>query len=114
TLSNTEKDELYVMRVAEEMYERGIEVEPIDIFKAQSRLFSVVGDRIMPSLVSINKLGEKAADQIVEAAKDGPFISKDDFRQRTKCPQGVIEAMDEMGLLGNLPQSSQISIFDFL
>jgi ribosomal protein S12 methylthiotransferase len=41
-------------------------------------------------------MGEKAADQIVEAAKDGPFLSKDDFKQRTKCPQAVIDKMADI------------------
>ena len=68
----------------------------------------------MPSLLSIDGLGEKAADQIVEAAKDGPFISKDDFKQRTKCPQAVVDKMADMGLLGDIPESNQISIFDFM
>ncbi len=113
-MTNAEQNELAAMRLAEEMYERGIEVLPIDIFKAASRSFQVFGDKIMPSLVSIDGLGEKAADQIVEAAKDGPFISRDDFRQRTKCPQTVVERMAEMGLLGDIPESNQISIFDFM
>ncbi len=113
-MTNAEQNELAAMRLAEEMYERGIEVVPIDIFKAASRSFQVFGDKIMPSLVSIDGLGEKAADQIVEAAKDGPFISRDDFRQRTKCPQTVVDRMAEMGLLGDIPESNQISIFDFM
>ena len=113
-MTNAEQNELAAMRLAEEMYERGVEVMPIDIFKAASRSFQVFGDKIMPSLVSIDGLGEKAADQIVEAAKDGPFISKDDFKQRTKCPQAVVDRMAEMGLLGDIPESNQISIFDFM
>ncbi len=113
-MTNAEQNELAAMRLAEEMYERGIEVMPIDIFKAASRSFQVFGDKIMPSLVSIDGLGEKAADQIVEAAKDGPFISRDDFKQRTKCPQAVVDRMAEMGLLGDIPESNQISIFDFM
>ena len=87
---------------------------PIDIFTAGSRLFQVIDGKIMPSLSSIDGLGEKAADAIVEAAKDGPFLSKDDFRQRTKVSQTVIELMDRLGLLGNLPESNQISLFDLV
>ena len=73
----------------------------------------MVGDRIMPSLSSIDGLGEKAADAIVEAAKDGPFLSKDDFRDRTKVSKTVIDLMDDLGLFGDIPQSNQISLFDF-
>ncbi len=113
-LSNAQQAEYGDMRLVEEMYERGIEFMPIDIFKVKSRDFQVIGDKIMPSLTSIDGMGEKAADQIVEAAKDGPFLSKDDFRQRTKCPQGVIEKMADMGLLGDIPDSNQISLFDLM
>ena len=42
-------------------------------------------------------------DAIVEAAKDGPFLSKDDFRQRTKTSKTVVDMMDNLNLLGNLP-----------
>ena len=68
----------------------------------------------MPSLNSIDGLGEKAADAIVEAAKDGPFLSKDDFKQRTKVSGTIIELMDSLNLLGRLPESNQISLFDFV
>ncbi len=113
-LSNKEKDALSDMKIVQEMYARGFEFEPIDIFSAQSRLFQIVDGRIMPSLSSIDGLGEKAADAIVEAAKDGPFLSKDDFRERTKVSKTVIELMSSLGLLGNLPESNQISLFDFV
>lgn len=113
-LSATEKDELVAMRLAEEMYVRGIEVEPIDIYRADSKSFRVFGNKIMPSLVSLDRLGEKAADQIVEAAKEGPFTSRNDFRSRTKCPQVVIDNMQRLGLFGDLPESSQLSIFDLM
>ncbi len=113
-LGATDQDMYYTMRLAEEMYERGIEFEKIDIFKAKSRLFQVVGDKIMPSLTSIDGMGETAADAVVEACKQGPFLSRDDFRERTKCPQKVIDTMAQLGLLGDLPESNQISMFDLL
>ena len=77
-----------------------------------STKFKVVGDKIMPSLVSIGGLGKKAAEQIINAAKDTPFISKDDFKNRTRCPQQVYENMVRLGLLNELPDSNQISLFD--
>ncbi len=115
TLSKKEQDTQKDMKIVQEMYARGYEFVPIDIFTAQSRLFQIMDDgRIMPSLNSIDGLGEKAADAIVEAAKDGPFLSKDDFRQRTKASKTVIEMMDSLNLLGNLPESNQISLFDLV
>ncbi|MDE6404024.1 MAG: PolC-type DNA polymerase III [Lachnospiraceae bacterium] len=113
-LSKKEQDTQKDMRIVQEMYARGFDFVPIDIFTAQSRLFQIVDGKLMPSLNSIDGLGEKAADAIVEAAKDGPFLSKDDFRDRTKVSKSVIDLMSQLGLLGNIPESNQISIFDLV
>ena len=102
------------MKIVQEMYARGFDFVPIDIFRAHSRNFQIIDGKLMPSLNSIDGLGEKAADAIVEAAKDGPFLSKDDFRQRTKVSKTIIELMGSLGLLGDLPESNQISLFDFV
>ena len=101
------------MKIVQEMYARGFDFTPIDIFKAKSRDFQIIDGKLMPSLNSIDGLGEKAADAIVEAAKDGPFLSREDFRIRTKASKTIVELMSELGLLGDLPESNQLSLFDF-
>ena len=112
TLTPKEQTTLDDCLVVREMYARGFEFLPIDIYTAQSRLCSIVDGKIMPSLKSIDGMGEKAADAVVEARKDGPFISRDDFWNRTKVPKTVIEKMHDLGLLGDLPETNQISLFD--
>ncbi|MCD8037904.1 MAG: PolC-type DNA polymerase III [Lachnospiraceae bacterium] len=114
TLTNKEQDTLRDLRIVQEMYVRGFEFVPIDIFKAHSRNFQIMDGKIMPSLNSIDGLGEKAADAIMEAALDGPFLSKDDFRSRTKVSKTVIDLMADLGLLGYIPESNQISLFDLV
>ena len=114
TLSQKEQASLKDMKIVLEMYARGYDFVPIDIFSANSRSFQIVDGKLMPSLNSIDGLGEAAADAIVEAAKDGPFLSKDDFRQRTKVSKTIVELMDSLNLLGKLPESNQISLFDFV
>ena len=114
TLSQKEQASLKDMKIVLEMYARGYDFIPIDIFSAKSRSFQIVEGKLMPSLNSIDGLGEAAADAIVEAAKDGPFLSKDDFRQRTKVSKTIVELMDSLNLLGKLPESNQISLFDFV
>ena len=59
-------------------------------------------------------MGEKAADQIQEAAKQGPFLSKDDFRSRTKASKTIVDLMADLGILGDIPESNQISLFDIM
>ena len=67
----------------------------------------------VPSLSTIDGLGDKAADAFVEAAAQGPFLSKDDLRQRSKLSKTVIDLMADLGLLEGLPESNQLSLFDF-
>ena len=112
TLSNKEKDQLADGRIVQEMYARGFSFVPIDIYRAEPHRFQIIDGKLMPSLNSIEGLGDNAAIAIAEAAKDGPFLSKDDFRQRTKAPKTVIELMSDLGLLGDLPDSNQLSLFD--
>ena len=113
-LSKKEQDSIRDLRIVQEMYARGFEFMPIDIYKAHSRLFQIIDGKIMPSLGSIDGMGDKAAEAMMEAAKDGPFLSRDDLRSRSKAPQNVIDKMSELGLLGSLPQSNQLSLFDFM
>ena len=86
---------------------------PIDIYRAQASRFQVIDGKIMPSLSSIDGLGDKAAEAVVEAARQGKFLSKEDFWQRTKVPKSVIDLMSDMGMFGDLPNTNQISLFDF-
>ncbi len=113
-LTKKEQDTLKDMKIVQEMYARGFEFMPLDIYRAHSRNFKIIDGKIMPSLNSIEGLGERAADQVMEAAGEGAFLSKDDFRTRTKVSKTVIELMDSMGLLGDLPETNQISLFDFV
>ncbi|MCR5502420.1 MAG: PolC-type DNA polymerase III [Lachnospiraceae bacterium] len=110
------KDEnmLKDMRIVQEMYERGFSFMPIDLEKVHARHFQVFGDKIMPSLTAIDGVAEAAADAIVEAVKDGPFLSKDDFRERTHVSRTITDTFDRLGLLGDIPDSNQISLFDLL
>ena len=102
------------MKVVQEMYARGFEFEPLDIYKAKAREFQIIDGHIMASFNSIDGLGEKAADAVVEAVKEGPFTSLEDFRNRSKVSSTVVETMDELKLLGDLPDSDQMSFIDFL
>lgn len=94
------------------MYARGFEFLPIDVYQAKAHRFQIIDGKIMASLDSLDGLGDKAADQVVDAAAAGKFLSRDDFKNRTKASQKVVDLMFDLGILGNLPKSNQISIFD--
>lgn len=113
SLSKKEQDSLRDMRVVQEMYARGFDFTPIDIYTAKAREFQIIDGKLMPSLSSIEGLGDKAAEGVVDAVKDGPFLSREDFRNRTKVSKTICDLMGDLGLLGNLPESNQLSLFDF-
>ncbi len=113
TLSKKEQDTLKDMKSVQEMYARGFEFLKVDIYRAEAHKFQIIDGKLMPALSTIDGLGDKAADQLVEAAAQGPFLSRDDLRQRSKLSKTVIDLMGDLGLLEGLPESNQLSLFDF-
>lgn len=112
SLSKKEQDTMKDMRIVQEMYARGFEFMPIDIYRAKATKFLIVDGKLMPPFSSIDGMGDKAAEAVEAAGKNGRYLSRDDFRQRTKVSQTVIDTMAQLGLLGDLPESNQLSLFD--
>lgn len=112
SLSKKEQDTMKDMHIVQEMYARGLEFLPLDIYRARATKFQIIDGKLMPPLSSIDGMGDKAAEAVEEASKDGPYLSRDDFRQRTKASKTVIDYMAELGLLAGLPESNQLSLFE--
>ena len=113
-LSKKEQDTYNDMKIVQEMYARGYEFMPIDIFRAKANHFQIIDNKLMPALSTIDGMGGKAAEGVVEAAKNGPFSSRENFKLRAKISGTVVDKMAEMGLLGDLPETDQMSILDFM
>ena len=112
-LSKMEQDQYTDMCLVEEMYARGLEFMPIDIYRVQPHRFQIIDGKLMPSLDAIDGLGSVAADSICLAARDGKFLSKDDLRQRGKVGKSITDTLDRLGIVSDLPETNQISLFDF-
>ena len=113
-MSATEKDMVRDMRLVQEMYARGIEFMPIDLYRAKADRFQIIDGKIMPSFASIAGMGLKAAQQLEEAAKGGTFTSKEDIRIRGKVSKTILDVMEELGILGDLPETNQYDFFGML
>ncbi len=118
-MTATELDAIRDMKLVQEMYARGFDFAPIDINTADPKYFKQVDDkRIMPPLSSVEGMGGKAADSLAnaigESSKEGPFLSVDDFCIRTGCSKNMAAKLKELGLLGDIPDSNQLSIFDWM
>ena len=114
SLSDKEKSTLEDMKIVQEMYARGFDFIPIDIYKARANRFQIVDGRLMPSFVSIEGLGGKAAELLEAEAEKRKFLSMDDIKERAKVPSSVLDKMEDMGLLEGIPHSNQMSIFDLV
>lgn len=111
-LTAKEKDTIRDMKIVQEFYARGFDFLPIDLYRSEAVKFTIVGDKLLPPFSSIDGMGGIAAEALALAAKDGPFISKDDIAGRAKVSRSTLDVMGELGLLGDLPESNQLSIFD--
>ena len=111
--SATTKDKnMYaILELVMEMYERGIDFLPIDLYKSHSTKFRIEEDGIRPPLNSIPGLGTVAAEGIEEAKKDGKFMSIDDLKIRSKVGKSVVELLEKAGCLKGMSQSNQMSLF---
>ena len=113
-MQQKEEAQLKAMKVVREMYARGFQFDKIDVFKCRATKFCIVDGKLMPSLNKIDGLGDNVAAQIVDACQDGPFLSLDNFRERTKCPKTIVDKLVQLGILEGLPESNQLSIFDLI
>lgn len=113
-LSNKEESQLKDMRLVQEMYARGFEFLPIDLYTSHSRNFQIVDGKLLPPFISIDGLGESAADGIMAASKNGEYLSKEDFISRTKVSKTACGLMSDLGIVKGLPESNQLSLFDFV
>lgn len=106
-----DKDMYDDLEIVWEMYERGFEFLPIDLYKSDSKNFLIDDGKIRPPLNSIPGLGTVAADSIIEARKDGRFMSIDDLKIRSRAGKSVIEMLTNAGCLEGMSQSNQMSLF---
>jgi len=113
-LSDKEKDTYEDMRIVQEMYARGFGFVKLDLYRAKANRFQITDGKLMPSFSTIDGLGDKAAEMIEDEARKGKFLSREDFKNRCKVSEKVVEAMADLGLMGDMPHSNQMSIMDFI
>lgn len=110
-MTQKEKNVLTILEIANEMYARGIKFLPVDIYKSDAVKFQITPEGIRPPLNALQGLGTAAAQNIVEARKDGEFLSMDELRLRSKISKAVIEILQQHGCLEGMSESNQLSLF---
>jgi DNA polymerase-3 subunit alpha (Gram-positive type) len=108
-----EKSLLTILELANEMVERGFNFKMVDLDKSHANNFVIEGDTLIAPFRAIPGLGGNVANQIVQARENQPFLSKEDLATRGKVSKTIIDYMNENGVLKNLPDENQLSLFDF-
>ena len=111
--SKTDQDTYQVLELILEFYERGLNFLPVDLYKSDSKKFIVENDGVRPPFNKIPGFGTVAAESLVEARKDGKFMSINDLKIRAKIGDKAIEVLKTTGCLQGMSQSNQLSLFDF-
>lgn len=112
TISAAEKDMMTTLEVCHEFYRRGFTFEPMDVYKSDATRFLVTETGLIPPFTSMPGIGEQAALSIVEERRNGKFLSAEELIVRCpKASKAVIELLDQIGALGSMPKTTQMTLF---
>ncbi|MDR0934780.1 MAG: PolC-type DNA polymerase III [Erysipelotrichaceae bacterium] len=114
-MSPKEEDILKTLQIAVEMVQRGMKFENIDLYKSDATNFVIdkENNALIPPFITIDGLGESAAQSVIEARKNGDFFSKEDLLRRTKLNETNVKDLTKLHVLDNLDDTDQLSLFDF-
>lgn len=112
--SKVEQDLFTTLEIVNEMLERGFKFGKLDLYRSDAIEFQIDGDTLIPPFVAMDGLGENVARQVVKARAEGEFLSKTELRKRGGLSTTLVEKLDDMGVLGNMPEDNQLSLFDNL
>ncbi len=98
-------------QIVVEAMARGIEFLPVDVYKSEAFDFKIEDGKIRMPFSVFSGVGDSAAENIVKARADGPYISQEEFRTRTGVSATILDLFDEAGVFGDIPRTSQMSLF---
>ena len=110
--STKEKNLLTVLELANEMLERGFKFGMVDLYKSDASDFVIEGNTLIAPFRAVPSLGANVAKQIMASREDGIFLSKEDLATRAKVSKTIIEYLTEQGVLKDMPDENQLSLFD--
>lgn len=109
--SAKEQSQAETLHVIYESMARGIEYLPVDLYKSHTYKFLMEDGKIRLPFSAVKGLGGAAAQGLMDAREGGPYISCDDLQQRSGISKAVVESLRQLGALGSLPATSQMTFF---
>ncbi len=110
-LTAQQQDMVSFLEVAVEMYARGFQFLPIDLNHSHAFNFTPEGNALRLPFITIDGLGKSAAQTLMTAREEMPFISVEDVRKRGRVNAATVEKLREYGCFDGLPETDQLSLF---
>ena len=113
----TAKDEdlLTTLEVVYEFYLRGFEFAPISLYHSHATKFLIKDGKLLPPFVAVSGLGETAAWDLMNGREGRNFLSIEEVA--LACPKVSkthMQMLKEAGAFGDLPDTSQVNLFDII
>ncbi len=107
-----DSDLLTTLEVCYEFYIRGFDFADMDLYESEATRFKIKDGKLLPPFVAVSGLGETAAWDIVNGREGKKFISIEEFSDACpKVSKTHIENLKQAGAFGDLPETSQMSLF---
>jgi len=109
--SQKDKKLLPILELALEMYARGFNFYPVDLYRSDAKKFLLEPDGLLLPFSALPNLGGTAAQNIAEARDGSGYLSVEEFQQRSHINKTAVEVLRKHGCLDGLPESTQLSLF---
>lgn len=109
--STKDKNLFTILEIAREMYARGLTFRPVSLLESDATRFQITPSGLLPPFVALQGLGRAQAFAIMASRKDGPFLSVEDLRKRTRLAKPVLQLLEEQGALTGLSLTNQMTLF---
>lgn len=106
-----EEDAYVALQMINEMMTRGYSFLPIDLYRSHAANYEIEDGKIRLPFMAMKGVGDAAAYSLMEAGKQGPYISMDEVGARSGVSKSVLESLEEAGAMEGLPKTSQMSFF---
>ena len=104
-------DTLVCLQVIREMFARGYEFLPVDVYKSHAYRFVPENGKIRMPFSALVGLGETAAQNIYDAIRNGRATTLEELKTVASLTKNVVEILRSNDCLGGLPESDQMTLF---
>ncbi len=105
------EDEQVSLQMLQEMKCRGLGFLNVDLKKSHYKRYEIEDGKLRLPFVALSGVGESAARALYEAARNDGITTAEDLLAFPGVTQSLIDTLDELGALGGLPKTRQISFW---